>query len=178
MPRIPVIAADREGFRTYFHPPRLASIPAGARIFMVRDDRAGDLRNAAHLDTSAGRPQSPLVRGSPQTDNGSVHDQDQEWHLFTRRSTSRAQARALYEDFIYSLKRLLDPRLRYPACLVRARRGLARARRRGDEGARFDYDKNRLLEAVDPIPAHPAQANRLPPGLRAAHEPTSAVAAK
>ena len=84
------------------------------------------------------------------------------------------------EDYVYSLKRLIDPRIRSPwAWLVEGKIiGLDELAEAAKKGARFDYDsKISGLEAVDPhtlrIRLKDTDYN-LPYVL--AHEPTSAVA--
>jgi ABC-type transport system substrate-binding protein len=84
------------------------------------------------------------------------------------------------EDFVYSLKRLIDPRIRSPwAFLVEGKFvGLDDLAAKAKEGGRFDYDaKIPGLEAVDRYTLRfrlTAADYNLPYIL--AHEPTSAVA--
>jgi oligopeptide transport system substrate-binding protein len=100
---------------------------------------------------------------------------------FTPDSAFKGQKRELVaEDFVYSLKRLIDPRLRSPwAWLVEGKIvGLDELADAAKKGARFDYDKKIAgLEAVD----HHTLRIRLKQtdynlAYVLAHEPTSAVA--
>src|SRR5438552_17226071 len=116
------------------------------------------------------------------TDNGKTYTfKVRKGIHFTPDAAFKGQKRELTaEDFIYSLKRLIDPKLRSPwAWLVEDKIvGLDELAEAAKKGAKFDYDKKIPgLEAVDryTLRIRLKQTDfNLPFVL--AHEPTSAVA--
>jgi oligopeptide transport system substrate-binding protein len=126
----------------------------------------------------------PLVAESlPQvTDNGKTYTlKVRRGIYFTPDPAFKGHKRELIaEDFIYSLKRLIDPKLRSPwAWLVEDKIvGLDELAEAAKKGAKFDYDRKIPgLEAVDRYTLRIRLKNtdyNLPYVL--AHEPTSAVA--
>ena len=126
----------------------------------------------------------PLVAESlPQvTDNGKAYTlKIRKGIYFTPDTAFKGQKRELIaEDFIYSLKRLIDPKLRSPwAWLVEDKIvGLDELAEAAKKGAKFDYD--RKIPGLDAVDRYTLRIRlkdsdyNLPYVL--AHEPTSAVA--
>jgi len=159
------------------------STPRACRT-STRHDRAGDLRDAADLrlpgapsklvPLAAKRcPSSPTAARPTRSSSGR--------HVLHARSRIQGQRRELVaDDYVYSLKRLMDPKLRSPG--VAARRQDRRPRRGGGgakKSGKFDYDARVAGSSGGSLhAAHSPQEHRLQLSQILAHEPTSAVAAK